>query len=352
MTLPGFPVGTSWSHTWAGRLEQRIVVSEALRGNPLGDPHERPVWVQLPASYDDDPGVRYPVVYVAQGYTGQVSMWANRRAYAHTVPEQVDALLARGDVPPVLVVYLDAWTSYGGSQFVDSCGTGDYCTYVSDDVVRFVDAEYRTVADPRSRAVAGKSSGGFAAMLLPVLRPDVFAGGLATHAGDALYEGCYLSEHGKVVRALRRFDGDPHAWWDDFVARGEAQPHPDDMLLLLQYGCSAAFTPGEDLRPVLPFDTRTGKLNDDLWSRWLALDPVRMAPAAGEVLRSLSAIWVDAGTRDEWYLDLGAEAYVQELRAVGVSEDVLHHETYDQTHAVPTSQYVKALRYLAERLPR
>ena len=43
---------------------------------------------------------------------------------------------------------------------------------------------------------------------------------------------------------------------------------------------------------------------------------------------------------------------MQELRAVGVSEDVLHHETYDQTHAVPTSQYIKALRYLAERLPR
>jgi hypothetical protein len=56
--------------------------------------------------------------------------------------------------------------------------------------------------------------------------------------------------------------------------------------------------------------------------------------------------------RDEWYLDLGAEAYVQELRAVGVSEDVLHHETYDQTHAVPTSQYVKALRYLLRSASR
>ena len=43
---------------------------------------------------------------------------------------------------------------------------------------------------------------------------------------------------------------------------------------------------------------------------------------------------------------------MQELRAAGVSQEVLHHETYDQTHAVPTPQYVKALRYLAERLPR
>ena len=82
-------------------------------------------------------------------------------------------------------------------------------------------------------------------------------------------------------------------------------------------------------------------------------DGTSLLSTIGRPLRVMVALdWVDAGTRDEWYLDLGAEAYVRELRAVGVRDDVLHHETYDQTHAVPTSQYVKALRYLAERLPR
>ena len=51
----------------------------------------------------------------------------------------------------------------------------------------FVDARWRTLADRESRAITGKSSGGFGAMITPMLRPDVF-GALATHAGDTLYE--------------------------------------------------------------------------------------------------------------------------------------------------------------------
>ena len=90
----------------------------------------------------------------------------------------------------MIVVYVDAWTALGGSQFVDSPGTGRYHTYVCDEVVAWVDAHYRTLADRAHRGVAGKSSGGFGAMITPMLRPDLF-GGLASHAGDALYENCY-----------------------------------------------------------------------------------------------------------------------------------------------------------------
>ncbi|HEV7827766.1 MAG TPA: alpha/beta hydrolase-fold protein, partial [Pseudonocardiaceae bacterium] len=57
----------------------------------------------------------------------------------------------------------------------------------------FVDAHYRTLPDRAHRAISGKSSGGFGAMITPMLRPDLF-GALASHAGDALYELCYLAE--------------------------------------------------------------------------------------------------------------------------------------------------------------
>ncbi|MDT7632224.1 MAG: hypothetical protein QOI50_4154, partial [Pseudonocardiales bacterium] len=42
-----------------------------------------------------------------------------------------------------------------------------------------------------------------------------------------------------------------------------------------------------------------------VWQRWLDWDPVRMAPRYAEAVRSLRAVWLDAGTRDEWYLDVG-----------------------------------------------
>ena len=103
-----------------------------------------------------------------------------------------------------------------------------------------MDAHYRTIPDRESRAISGKSSGGFGAMITPMLRPDLF-GALATHAGDALYELCYIPEFGKAVRALREYDGDIFTWWDDFRSR-TAFTKEDDDLLLINLGVAACFS--------------------------------------------------------------------------------------------------------------
>src|SRR4051812_47795873 len=112
-----------WSIEYAGRLDQHTFASVRLRGNPLGDPSEGPLWVYVPPGYDDEPDRRYPSAYVIQGYTGHLGMWANRTAFRQPFPELADAMFARGDAPPAVVVYVDAWTSLGGSQFLDSPGT-------------------------------------------------------------------------------------------------------------------------------------------------------------------------------------------------------------------------------------
>src|SRR5919205_562061 len=165
-----------WSTELRGRFDEHVVESELLCGNPLGDPHRRPLWVYVPPGYDDDPERRYPSVYVLQGLTGQLDMWRNRNAFRRNFPELVDELAA-----PSLVVFVDAWTSLGGSQFIDSPGTGRYGSYLCDEVVAFVDERYRTLAEPAHRGVMGKSSGGYGAMVTPMLRPDRFRA-LATRA--------------------------------------------------------------------------------------------------------------------------------------------------------------------------
>jgi len=311
------PLGLPWRGELAGRMDEHVVTSSALAGNVLGDPVERPLWVYVPPGYDDGED-RLPSVYVIQGYTGHLAMWANREPFRQPFPETADALFATGGAPPCIVVWVDAWTAYGGSQFVDSPGTGSYHTYLCEDVVPFVDARYRTLDHPSHRGIQGKSSGGFGAMITPMLRPDLF-GGLATHAGDALYECCYIPEFPKAVRALRSWDGDIGAWWADFRPRAGV-PRPDDHLLLMMLGVSACFSAADDGTPELPFDPRTGVLRDDVWARWLAWDPVRMVPRYADALRSLRAVWIDAGSRDEWYLDLGAVAFRDALATVGVSD--------------------------------
>ena len=330
----------------AGRLEQHTITSRLLAGNPLGDPADRPVEVYVPPGYDEDAQRRYPSIYVIQGYTGAVPMWHNRAPFRPTFPEAADALFAGGGAPPCIVVLVDAWTSYGGSQFVDSPGTGRYHSYLCDEVVPFVDARYRTLPAPAHRGIAGKSSGGFGAMITPMLRPDLF-GGLASHAGDALYELCYIPSFGKVVRALREYDGSYERFWEDFAARPPMSKATDGDLVLT-YGCAAAFSADEDGTVQLPFDLRTGRLVDDVWERWLAWDPVRMVPRHADALRGLRAIYLDGGTRDEWYLELGAQAFRDALAEIGVTD--VGCEIFEAAHGGIDYRYPIALAYLAERL--
>jgi hypothetical protein len=185
-------------------------------------------------------------------------------------------------------------------------------------------------------------------MITPMLRPDLF-GALASHAGDALYELCYLPEFGKSVRHLRDYDGDIHAWWADFQSR-TAFTKPADEHLLMVLGVSACFSARDDGTPELPFDPHTGVLRPSVWQRWLDWDPVRMAPGYPEALRSLRAVWLDAGTRDEWFLDLGAQAFRDALRAAGIPEERVHFELFDAGHGSIDYRYPLALSWLCHRI--
>jgi Putative esterase len=335
-----------WSTDIAGRFDEHVFESGALRGNPLGDPAERPLWVYVPPGYDDTDR-RYPSVYVIQGMTGQLDMWRNRSAFRKNFPELCDELFASGQASPCIVVWVDCWTSYGGSQFLDSRGTGRYHTYLCDEVVPWVDERYRTEAARERRGIMGKSSGGYGAMVTPMLRPDLF-GGLATHAGDALFENCYARDFAPVVRYLRdHYDGSFERFWDDFRTR-PAFSRKGDPEVLNTWAMAACYSADEDGTIRLPFDTQTGQLVPEIWERWLAWDPVRMVPRHADALRSQRAIYIDSGTRDEYYLDLGAEAFRRSLAEIGVTD--VFFELFDAAHGAIEYRYPIALKYLAERL--
>jgi S-formylglutathione hydrolase FrmB len=337
-----------WSHQFAGRLDEHVIDSQALTGNPLGDPHERPIWVYTPPGYDADAERRYPSIYVIQGLTGQLDMWRNRKAFAPNPIELTDRMFADRDTPPAMIVFPDCWTSLGGSQFVDSPATGRYHTYLCDEVVPFVDERYRTLAGREHRGIAGKSSGGYGAMITPMLRPDLFAG-LATHAGDALFEVSYQPDIREAVRALRdNYDFSFEAFWTDLRSR-PGRPRKTDGALLNMYCMAACYSADADGTVQLPFDLHTGRIRPDIWERWLAWDPVRMAPDHADDLRGMRAIWIDAGRSDDFYLDLGAEAFRQQLETIGVG-DAMRFELFDGTHANIEWRYPLALRFLAERL--
>jgi hypothetical protein len=336
-----------WASELSGRIDAHEFQSEVLRGNALGDPHVRPLWVYLPPGYDDDPERRYASIYVIQGLTGQLDMWRNRAPFRRNFPELADNVFASAEAAPAVLVYVDCWTSLGGSQFLDSPGTGRYHTYLCDEVVPWVDEHYRTLAAPEHRGISGKSSGGYGAMVTPMLRPDLF-GGLATHAGDALFENCYLPEFRETTRALRdEYDGSYERFWEDFRSR-PAFSKDSDHVLLDSWCMAACYSADEDGTVRLPFDPATGQLVPDVWDRWLEKDPVRMVAKHADALRGMRAIYVDAGKKDEWYLDLGAEAFRTALADIGVTD--VYFELFDATHMGIEYRYPVGLVYLAGRL--
>jgi S-formylglutathione hydrolase FrmB len=320
-----------------GRWQELSFESQALQGNPLGDPATRPVYVWTPPSYDEGDR-RYPCVFILQGFTGTAPAWFNIRPFQRSIPEQIDAA-----APEAIVVLVDAFTAIGGSQYIDSPAIGNYHTYLCDDLVPWIDSTFRTDA----HALHGHSSGGYGAMVNAMLRPDLFTG-FATHAGDALFEDGYQHEFAEVARALRdSYDGSYDRFWEDFRSGRQPLSKKTDHVLLNAWAMAAAYSGGE-----LPFDVETAELRDDVWAQWLAWDPVRMArePRYAEALRAMRVIWIGAGRSDEFHLDLGAAAFHREVVAAGVDESVVHFQLHDGGHFDTAWTVLAALEHLVDRL--
>jgi hypothetical protein len=335
-----------WEHGLSGSLDRLFVRSELLEKNPLGDPAVRPLFVYRPRAPDGGIRERLPSVYLLQGFGGQLEEWLAPTQSGPTTIDRLDAMFSAGECPPALVVFVDACTSWGGSQFLNSAGCGPYLDYLCDEVIPFIDTRYPTLGGREHRGVSGKSSGGYGAMVIPMLRPDVF-GALASHAGDALFECCYQPLFPVAARLLRsHFEGS----WEAFEDRAKS---PDFdwrqfAVLFAAYGMACAYTPDPNRpgKPLVPFDS-VGRPIEEIWSQWLALDPVRMARSHADALVRMRRIYLDASCNDEFFLDLGAEAFSDELTRLGIKHSL---ELFDGNHDGVDERIPAAIRALVNAL--
>ncbi|HET8725297.1 MAG TPA: alpha/beta hydrolase-fold protein [Anaeromyxobacteraceae bacterium] len=328
-----------------GRLEQDTLESPSLRGNPLGDPSRRPVYVYVPPGFR--PGL--PAVYFLHGFTGSAHSWVGFPGFGMTVPERLDRLVASGAVPPALGVFVDGWTSLGGSQWLNSASIGSYRDYVARDVAAWVESRFGALPAAAARAVVGKSSGGYGALVMGRHHPDVFAH-VASHAGDAGFEYCYLPDFPRTAGAL--LGTDAGAWLEGLRRRArETKMRGGDHAPLNVLAMAAAYSPapGAPGGLELPFDPETARLRPEAWERWLAHDPVRFVPASLDAFRRLRSVFVDCGTQDEFNLRWGTRMVVESLRAGGV--DVVHEE-FEDGHRDVNYRYERSLSFLLPRLAR
>ena len=325
-------------------VEWNLFTSDVLAGNPLADPTARQLPVILPPGYHAESGQRYPVLYALTGYTGRGAALLNVRPWNITLAERLDQLYAAG-MPHVIVVLPDCFTSFGGSQYVNSSATGRYEDYITQEIVPFIDQRYATVAGPAGRGVFGKSSGGYGALIMGMRHADVF-GAIACHSGDMAFELCYQLDFPKTANGLSAA-GDIETWWRRFSEKPRKSRADTEVLMII--GMAACYSPNPEspLGLDLPFSIDTCELRQDVWQRWLEWDPIEMADRYADALRSLRLLFIDCGTRDEFHLHYGARRLARRLRALGIAHE---HEEFDDGHMDIDYRYDVSLPKLARSL--
>lgn len=326
-----------------GTLVLERITSEALKGNPLGDPRERDLFVYLPPGYRARGRNRFPVVLVLTGFTGLGESPWQRVAYGEALHERLDRLIAAGKIAPMVVATPDCMTALGGSQYVDSSATGRYETFVVCEVVPHLDANFQTLAAPRHRAVCGKSSGGYGALMLAMKHPEVF-GALASHSGDAYFDYCYGYDFVKCWDGVRDAGG-VKQWLA--AMRAKKAVRTKEILVLNILAMAAAYSPnpkspwGFDL----PFDEETGERDEEVMARWREFDPAVACRVYAENLRELRGIYLDCGLRDEFALHAGTRILAKRLRDLGLR---VVHEEFDDGHMGISYRYDNSFPWLSK----
>jgi enterochelin esterase family protein len=254
----------------------------------------------------------------------------------------MDKLINDGKIKPMIAVMPDCFTYYGGSQYINSSATGNYEDYLTEEIVPFVDENFRTINGKNSRAVMGKSSGGYGALILAMRHSDIFGLACST-SGDCYFDLCYLPDFPKAFRAIK---GEPRRILEKFRDENKRKGK-DDFAALNTIGMSACYSPNPDseIGFDLPFDLQTGEILEDVRARWREHDPAFLVEKYAENLKSLKLLFIDAGTRDEFALDLGAKILCKKLR----ENNVPHiHEEFDDGHFNISYRYNRSLELISE----
>jgi enterochelin esterase-like enzyme len=303
-----------------GRIETFELRSPRLGANRLGDPDHRSVAVYLPPSASPN-GPPLPVMVALAGYTGsglRLSAW---KSFEESLPQRIERLVDSDAMGPVVVVMPDCFTSLGGNQYVDSAVMGQWDSYIRKDVLPAVQSRYNVRTDPAGRAVFGKSSGGYGALMQGLLHGDEW-GALACHSGDMGFDLVYLPEVAKAHDWVQRTPGGVPGFLDSVRAAPGVSGRMFEVLMTL--GMAATYDPDPDpadgLGIRLPIRGASAELDWQAWQRWRAWDPLVYADRPGglDQLRKVGCIFLDVGTRDEYNIHHGTRVLHNKLEAAAV----------------------------------
>jgi enterochelin esterase-like enzyme len=147
-----------------GRVQQILFPSKSTNIS-------RRAFVYTPSDYDKDLTKRYPVLYLQHGWGEDETAWSNQ-GRANLI---MDNLIAEGKTKPFIIVMTYGMTNeirFGGLGNFD---IGPFMTVLVDELIPYVDANFRTLSDQPHRAMAGLSMGGMETKLITLKNLDKFS---------------------------------------------------------------------------------------------------------------------------------------------------------------------------------
>jgi len=325
----------------AGQVIEVEVPAPSLTGNLLQTSDTQSAAVYLPPSYDQQPDRRYPVVVLLHGIFDDYGVWLENFG----VPPILDRLIEADEIPELIVVMPNGGNRYGGGFYRNSSVSGNWANYIADDLLGFIDDNFRTLFNEESRAIIGHSMGGYGAINLAITRPGLFSTVWAMSP-------CCLA-------AIEDLSFGNDAW-----KRAAAVSNADDVQQLIDandffpiafLGLITAFSPAPDAAPIygdFPFELVSGEvvLDTPAYDRYLDAFPIRQVRDARQNLRNLRGLALGVGLGDQFlHIPAGTLELSQQLG----EERILHRlDVYDGDHRQQVSERLETvvLPWVGERL--
>ena len=329
----------------AGRLVERTVTSAGLKQNLLGDPAESPVIVYLPPGYDAT-SARYPTVYLLHGYTGRPQAFT-RGYQGIQLESMMDDLIRRGVAREMILVIPNGSNAYFGSFYTNSPVTGGWEDFISNELVSWVDANYRTLARAESRGIAGHSMGGYGSIMMAMKHPDVFS------AFYALSPCC--------VGLEADLGADNRAWVKTAQLRSRGEVHAkfyslEEFYTTAFLALSAALSPNPRNPPFfvdLPFVERNRRLesNGEAYAKWRSQMPLYVVEQYRTNLEKLRGIYLDYGVFEEFaHIRSTTRAFSQELASRGIGHTFEVYAGGDHSSKIRERLETRVFRFFSDVL--
>jgi pimeloyl-ACP methyl ester carboxylesterase len=283
-------------------------------------------FVLLPPGYDPKGADRYPVVYFTHGFGGGMDHFANGIANTWLA-------MSKGQMPPMIWVYLDETSPTGTHEFADSVNNGPWGQALTEELIPHLESTYLMDAKASGRFLNGHSSGGWATLWLQTRYPKVFGGTWSTSPDPSdFHDFTGIDLYAPHANVYRKTDGSPYPLIRD---KGKViatfEQYSEQERALGSYGGQIAsfewvFSPRrEDGRPLPMFDRDTGDVDANVVAYWRDHYDIayRLQSQWPQLKSDLDGkIHLIVGTADTFYLDGAAHRLKAVLDSLHAQSDI------------------------------